>query len=36
MSIEANTYQEITIKNTNEKTAAIAAALGEYLKNAGG
>lgn len=36
MSIEANTYQELTIKNTNEKTAAIAVALGEYLKNAWG
>lgn len=31
MSIEANTYEELTVHNINEKTSIIASALGEYL-----
>lgn len=31
MSIEANTYEELTIHNVNEKTAQLCATIGEYL-----
>lgn len=36
MSIEANTFERITIENANEKTKAVAEAFGAYLMNTWG
>lgn len=36
MSIEANTYEELTIKNVNEKTKEVAKSVGKYLTDTWG